>query len=598
MIKVKNYKCPNCGKVFQGIKVWGNHMEKEHPGEIPEGWTPARYFYYLQTGKKAGKCVMCKRETEWNESTFKYNRFCNDPKCKERYRDQFKNRMIGKYGKVTLLNEPDQQRKMIMQKKNSGYYDFPDGKVGYSSSYEFDFLKMCDTFLHMSAQDIMQPSPHTYYYDYVNPEDPENEGKKFYIPDYFIPSLNLEIEIKQNTSTHPKILKIDKVKEREKDAVMSTVAGINYIKISDKTYDEFFALITKLRTEINETPIKSNGDSALESTNNAEPQQNNEFGDLYMMSPEQLVTWICANIHFDKNYGGIKEPREVVRTKMGDTQDVSYLINRILSVSLIEGPLYKIAINLKHWLAVEYNPITKDYNTETCYTFNTYEMNGKICMIRTNWGTYNGIQEFDSYGAIKAFLIRSHNKGLLGNGTYPELFINELQDAAPGINANQLIGMSVEAKTPSMESFSSLSIRRRGYAFLTEYISIEITADNKKLYQPIENEPFFDDCKGEMFITKTNELISFYSIQKNFKSKTYWLTSLWVQPAYEGKGLGTQMLDRILKNIPELHVLVPRNRDDLMAFFTHYGFTNDGTNGDGYFMSYANNNGNILKQTN
>ena len=89
----------------------------------------------------------------------------------------------------------------------------------------------------------MGPSPHTYYYDYVNPEDKENEGKKFYIPDYYFPSMSLEIEIKQNTSTHPKILRIDKVKEKCKDDMMKTIPGINYIKIVDKNYEEFFKFI-------------------------------------------------------------------------------------------------------------------------------------------------------------------------------------------------------------------------------------------------------------------------------------------------------------------------------------------------------------------
>ena len=57
---------------------------------IPEDMTPWQFVYYLRTGKKNGNCVMCKKPTTWNEKTHKYNRFCNDPKCKEKYKEIIK----------------------------------------------------------------------------------------------------------------------------------------------------------------------------------------------------------------------------------------------------------------------------------------------------------------------------------------------------------------------------------------------------------------------------------------------------------------------------------------------------------------------------
>lgn len=221
----------------------------QHPEIIPEGYTPARYFYYLQTGKTGNQCIICKSPTEWNEGTGKYERFCKNPKCKEQYREIFKKRMINRHGKVTLLDDPEQQRKMLEAKKNHGEMRFPadGGYIGYNSTYEQDFLLMLATFLKCNASDIMGPSPHTYYYEYKNPNDKEHEGRKFYIPDYWIPSLNLEIEIKQNTSTHLKILAIDKVKEAQKDEMMKKIPGVRYIKIVDKDYSEFFDLLYSLR---------------------------------------------------------------------------------------------------------------------------------------------------------------------------------------------------------------------------------------------------------------------------------------------------------------------------------------------------------------
>lgn len=250
MQAVSSYKCPHCGEKYKSLKVWGNHVSSKHPNLIPKGWSYARYFYFIQTGKKEGHCVECKNPTEWNEGSQKYERFCKNPKCKEVYRQRFVNRMMGTHGKVHLLNEPEQQRKMLAAKKISSEYTFKNGtKLPYTGTYELDFLKMLDTFLHFNPNDLMMPSPHTYYYDYKNPEDTEHEGRHFYIPDAFIPSLNLEIEIKQNTNKHPKILRIDKVKEAQKDAMMRTIPGINYIKIVEKSYSDFFEFIQNYHPE-------------------------------------------------------------------------------------------------------------------------------------------------------------------------------------------------------------------------------------------------------------------------------------------------------------------------------------------------------------
>ena len=56
MQKVKYYRCPACKKVYNSLKPWSNHMLTAHKELIPEGWSSARYFYYLQTGKEHHRC--------------------------------------------------------------------------------------------------------------------------------------------------------------------------------------------------------------------------------------------------------------------------------------------------------------------------------------------------------------------------------------------------------------------------------------------------------------------------------------------------------------------------------------------------------------
>lgn len=240
----KACRCKFCNTLCSDEAHYAEHIEAKHSDMIIPGMVPRQFVYYLRTGKTHGSCVMCKHDTKWNDMTNKYHRFCDNPKCKEEYRETFKNRMIGKYGKITLCDDPEQQKKMLAARRISGMYQWSDHikshVIGYTGSYEADFLSFMDNVLQFPFDDIMSPSPHTYYYTY--------EGKQhFYIPDFFIPSLNLEIEIKDggdNPNNHPKIVAVDKEKERLKDEIMKdTQVPFNYLKITNKEYMKFFKFL-------------------------------------------------------------------------------------------------------------------------------------------------------------------------------------------------------------------------------------------------------------------------------------------------------------------------------------------------------------------
>lgn len=216
------------------------HLERNHDELIAEDMTPYQFAYFLRTNKTHGRCIICKGNTSWNENTHKYNRLCNKPTCKEKYVAIFRNRMVGKYGKTTLLADPEQQRKMLEHRHISGEYLWSDHihKFVYTGSYEKEFLVFLDTIMGFDPTDVITPSPHTYWYEY--------EGTKhFYIPDAFIPSLDLEIEIKDggdNPNTHHKILAVDKVKEKLKDDILKT-SSFNYLKIVNKDHQRFLTYL-------------------------------------------------------------------------------------------------------------------------------------------------------------------------------------------------------------------------------------------------------------------------------------------------------------------------------------------------------------------
>lgn len=243
----KRIYCKFCNFFTRDIANYASHLESTHSDLLPEGISGYQAINFIKTGKLHGTCIICKNDTDWNDVTHKYKRFCNNPKCKETYIKTFKERMIGKYGKTTLLNDPEQQKKMLANRSISGTYLWSDHvhTTTYTGSYEKSFLEFIDKVMDYDASDIIMPSPHTYYYEY--------EGKQlFYIPDAYIPSLNLEIEIKDggdNPNMHHKIQDVDKVKEKLKDDVVIS-SKINYLKIYNKENNRFLKYLNEMNDNI------------------------------------------------------------------------------------------------------------------------------------------------------------------------------------------------------------------------------------------------------------------------------------------------------------------------------------------------------------
>ena len=241
---MRMYRCQHCnysvpvnkekGKKSAKWKM-GNHYETKHKNLIPLDMTGYRWFYFLLTKKDRGSCVICHNETDFNEATMKYSRFCNNPQCKQRYKEERDNRMIKKYGKVYLLDDPDMQKKMLEGRRISGTYQWSDGKTKfqYTGSYELDFLKYLDQELKWPASDLISPSPHTYSYEYKG-------VSHFYMPDFFIPTMNLEIEVKSSERMEKQNNPDSREKEKIKNELMKSLSNLfNYIMISDKNYSAF-----------------------------------------------------------------------------------------------------------------------------------------------------------------------------------------------------------------------------------------------------------------------------------------------------------------------------------------------------------------------
>jgi hypothetical protein len=241
------YRCKYCDfkipvNKHKGIKsskyIMGLHYDDKHKDLIPDDMSGFQYFYYLLTKKERGACVICKNPTDFNEVSMKYSRFCNNPKCKETYKKERDERMIRKYGKVHRLDEPEVQKEMQQNRSIAGTYQWSDGntKISYLSSYELHFLKYLDLDLKWPAGDILGPSPNIYNYEY-------NGKSHYYMPDFFIPSLKMEIEIKSSVRMERQNPE-SRAKEKIKDELLKSCSDrVKYIMILDKNYEEFNKMI-------------------------------------------------------------------------------------------------------------------------------------------------------------------------------------------------------------------------------------------------------------------------------------------------------------------------------------------------------------------
>lgn len=243
---MRNTKCMFCSMIFNDKHKYCKHVALKHNDQVPEEYEPLEWAYSLLVHKEVGRlCVICKKNhVHFNQDTLKYERLCSNPECKETYVRMMKDRMVRVYGQEHLLNNADMQRKMLLNHANAKDYVWDDKhKFRIIGTYEEDFLNKLKS-LGWSPNDIIAPSPNNYWYKW-------GDGTQhLYIPDFYIPSLNLEVEIKQG-GFNDSFMEHNRDIEKRKDNRMlmeTRKSGINYIKILDKNYDEFIKTYVKSDT--------------------------------------------------------------------------------------------------------------------------------------------------------------------------------------------------------------------------------------------------------------------------------------------------------------------------------------------------------------
>lgn len=221
------------GKKFESKAKLYEYIEVTYKDDLERTqWSAAHYYFFRKYGKANGTCVISGKPTTFNEDTERFNRFYSEVEA-DIYRERFKQNMQKKYGAVHLLNSPEQQKIMLDNRSISSDYVWNDKtKTKVTSTYEMHFLDYCENVLKLKSTTFTKP-PTIYYKD--------NGTDRFYLPDFYIPSLNLIIEIKGSNNHYQKR---DEYKEDLKRLAVER-EKFDFIQVNDKDYTKFNLYFTE-----------------------------------------------------------------------------------------------------------------------------------------------------------------------------------------------------------------------------------------------------------------------------------------------------------------------------------------------------------------
>ena len=223
----KKYKCPYCDKRDTRIHLV-SHIEKKHSEMIPKGYTATRIVFNTINKKEHGVCVICGKETEWDENKARYNRFCGSKVCHDKYvKIAHKNTNI-----EAKLRDPEFQQKMLAGRSISGKYKFTDGgMVSYTGSYEKQLLEFLDKVLNVKSYDIESPGP-TIPYTF-------NGEEHFWITDQRYIPYNLVFDVKDGgDNPNRREMPEYRAKQIAKESAIKKQGKYNYIRLTNNNKDQ------------------------------------------------------------------------------------------------------------------------------------------------------------------------------------------------------------------------------------------------------------------------------------------------------------------------------------------------------------------------
>lgn len=305
----KRYKCPYCENRLERAKLI-NHVDKSHQDIIPEGFSATRVVYNSVNKTNGGRCRVCGKPTDWREDTGRYDVLCKDPKCKQKMRDDYKKNMLRVRGTYNILNDPEQQTKMLANRSISAEYQFTDGgKVGYTGTYERKCLEFMDVVMQIKSEDIISPGP---IMEYIY-----NGEKHIYIPDFYYVPYNLIIEVKdggdnKNTKESPG-MRSSRERTIEKERMITDKGVYNYIRLTDNNFQQLIEIFMEIKLALIEgdpkKTVKVNESSIMESTKSSVDHNYKPKGKINLSSLKMVHITDSVISKYKKEYPFLKHVR-------------------------------------------------------------------------------------------------------------------------------------------------------------------------------------------------------------------------------------------------------------------------------------------------
>lgn len=241
---MKKYVCPYCGAKFDRDHLV-RHIEKVHDDMLPDDYTAYRQVYDIVNHKDGhGNCVVCGAETKWSEKRQKYSRLCSNPSCIKAIRDRYRRNMLIVHGRIHLLDDPQQQEKMLAHRKIAGTYTWSDGtKFTYMGSYEKELMEFLDTVMEFKSNEVVAPGPILEY---------EYGGKKrHWITDFLILPYNLVIEVKDGASNpNKRSMPEYRAKQVAKEKMITNMGTFSYLRLTNNDFSQLMGILAELKMKI------------------------------------------------------------------------------------------------------------------------------------------------------------------------------------------------------------------------------------------------------------------------------------------------------------------------------------------------------------
>ena len=557
----RRYKCPYCDDKYER-KDLIEHIDNKHEDLIPENFTSTRIVFNLINKRECGFCRVCNKETKWREDLGRYDILCENPKCKEELRRRYQENMIRVRGTDNILNDPEQQKKMLANRSISGKYKFTDGGVlTFTGSYEKKCLEFMDKVLEIPSKDILSPGPTLEY---------EMNGEKhFYITDFYLIPQNLIIEVKDggdnlNTKDTPG-MRSSRERTLAKEKLITESGEYNYVRLTNND----FAQLIDVLMEIKKAQFDKI-DGKIIKVNEAEVIVNeNKYENGYT----PFAYYNCTNTMWKAKY-------EAIFIKVWKE-----MLNKIKAYNktLPDGTLDCIDDDeipglIKHMQDYKGGP--HDREDGICIKglficgimksniFNKSKIENKILEICNSCIP----KEFTKDGR-KNFKDLEFRVSKNGNGFRLLALSIIMDESAPKVK-DKKVNESYITET-SLKSTIDKDFKSKGKKSLKDFKRIKITDQVIKEYKPtIKLLKHIDSkCNAYLYFDGDN-LVGVVSVEPEARKDdgTKWITAIEVLKDYQGYGLGKQLLDVAVKELGGNSLSVAKDNQVAKQMYEKYGF--------------------------